>query len=71
MARGCQKAEWDRTSLLAAIGANPNRDPKKRQKPYEPWEFNPFRKGPPPKPERTKIKIKVECLKGLCEKGQG
>jgi hypothetical protein len=67
MARSRQRAEWERTALLAAIGANPYRDPKKRKRPFQPWEFNPFCNGPPPEPEREKIKISVECLKGLCK----
>ena len=71
MAKGRQKAAWGRTSLLAAIGANPHRDPKKRKEPFRPEDFNPFRNGPPPKPEKTKIKISVECLKGLCKGERG
>jgi hypothetical protein len=66
MARGRQRAEWERTSLLAAIAASPYRDPKKRKRPFEPWEFNPFAERPP-KPEKAKFKISVECLKGLCK----
>jgi hypothetical protein len=67
MAKGRQRAEWERTALLAAIGANPYRDPKKRKRPFAPWEFNPFADHRPPKVERAKIKISVECLKGLCK----
>jgi hypothetical protein len=69
MAKGRQRAEWERTALLAAIGANPYRDPKVRKKPFEPWEFNPFVDRKPPKIEKAKIKVSVECLKSLC-KGQ-
>ncbi len=69
MAKGRQKAEWERTALLAAIGANPYRDPKKRKKPFEPADFNPFADRRLPRPDRQKIKISVECLKGLCQGG--
>lgn len=67
MAKGRQRTEWERTALLAAIGANPYRDPKKHKRPFEPWEFNPFADRRPPAIEKTKIKISVECLKGLCK----
>jgi hypothetical protein len=66
MAKGRQQAEWERTALLAAIGANPYRDAKKHKQPFAPADFNPFADRPP-KPEKTKIKISVECLKGLCK----
>ena len=69
MAKGRQRAEWERTSLLAAIGANPYRDCKKRKRPFEPWEFNPFADRPPIV-DKPKIKISVECLKGLCKTGK-
>jgi hypothetical protein len=67
MAKGRQRAEWERTSLLAAIARNSYHLGGKRKKAFQPWEFNPFTSGPPPAPEKTKIKIKVECLKGLCK----
>jgi hypothetical protein len=66
MAKGRQQAEWERTALLAAIGANPYRDAKKQKQPFAPADFNPF-VDRPPKPEKPKIKISVECLKGLCK----
>lgn len=67
MAQGRQRAQWERTALLAAIGANPYRDAKKHKRPFAPSEFNPF-SNQPTKPEKPKIKISVECLKGLCGK---
>jgi hypothetical protein len=69
MAKGRQKAEWERTALLAAIGANPHRNVKKYKKPFLPNDFNPFadRKR---KPKETKIKISVDCLKTLCREGE-
>jgi len=67
MAQGRQKAEWARTSLLAAIGANPYRDTKKRKKPYSPNDFNPFGDDKPVA-KKPKMKISVLCLKGLCRK---
>jgi hypothetical protein len=73
MAKGRQRAEWERTALLAAIGANPYRDSKKRKKPFEPRDFNPFAERKLPQIEKHKIKISVECLKGFCktdERGQ-
>jgi len=69
MARCRQQAEWERTALLAAIGANPFRDTKKRKRPFAPNDFNPFAKRRLPKVEKEKIKISVECLKGLCKGG--
>ncbi len=66
MARGRQAAEWDRTALLAAIGANPFRDAKKHRKPFSPSDFHPFMDRKQSEPKEIKIKISVECLKGLC-----
>ena len=37
------------------------------QAPFQPFEFNPFADRRPPKIEKTKIKISVECLKALCK----
>jgi hypothetical protein len=70
MAKGRQRAEWERTSLLAAVARNSYHLGGKRKRPFQPWEFNPFTNGPPPAVEKPKIKIKVECLKGLCKPGQ-
>lgn len=67
MARGRQQAEWSRTSLLAAIVRNSYHFGKR--KPFEPWEFDPFANGKPPFAEKPKLKIKVDCLKVLCEPG--
>lgn len=67
MAKGRQRAEWERTALLAAIGANPYRDTKKHKKPFQPWEFNPFADRRLPTVEKTRIKISVDCLKALCK----
>jgi hypothetical protein len=66
MARGHQRAEWERTALLAAIGANPYRDAKKHKKPFMPDDFNPFANHKP-KSKDVKIKISVDCLKALCK----
>jgi hypothetical protein len=66
MAKGRQKAEWERAALLAAITRNSYPLGGKRKRPFQPWEFNPFEHGPPPAVDKPKIKIKVECLKGLC-----
>jgi hypothetical protein len=67
MAKARQKAEWERVSLLAAIVRNSYPLGGKRKRPFQSWEFNPFTKGPPPVPDKPKIKIKVDCLKGLCK----
>ena len=69
MAKARQQDQWERTALLTAIVRNSYPLGDKRKKPFQPWEFNPFAKGPPPVPEKQKIKISVECLKGLCKKG--
>jgi hypothetical protein len=70
MARCRQRADWERTALLAAIGANPFRDTQKRKQPFSADDFNPFAERKLPKVEKAKIKISVECLKGLC-RGEG
>lgn len=41
MAEGRDGAEWERTSLLAMLIANANRDPKKHG-PFKPSDFNPY-----------------------------
>jgi hypothetical protein len=68
MALGRQRAEWDRTSLLAMIAANPYRDPKVRKKPYTAADFHPFAEGRPRQGKKAKIKISVDCLKAICDK---
>ena len=68
MARSRQRAEWQRTALMAAIGANPFRDAKKRKQPFTPDDFNPFAERKLPKVEKPKIKVSVECLRELCRK---
>ena len=67
MARCRQRSEWERTSLLAALVRNSYLFGGNRKKPFQPWEYNPFSKGPLPVPEKPKIRIKVDCLKGLCK----
>lgn len=67
MAKGRQKAEWERAAMISAFVANPNRDIKKHPEPIEAWELNPYADGPSPKKKRPKIKIPVSCLKGLCK----
>ena len=40
MAKGRhERAAWERTALLAAIGVNPYRDTKKHKKPFTPDDF--------------------------------
>jgi len=39
---GRQKSEWGRTSLIACIIANANRDPSKQKRPFTPSDFNPY-----------------------------
>ncbi len=67
MAHGRQKAEWERTALLAAIAANPYRDTDRRPEPFTAEEFNPFADQQVPRPEKRQIKLSVQCLKALCE----
>jgi hypothetical protein len=69
MAKGRQKAEWERTALLAAIGANPHRNVRKHKRPFLPNDFNPFADRRR-KPKETKIKISVDCLKALCRESE-
>lgn len=70
MAKGHERAAWERTALLAAIGVNPYRDTKKHKKPFTPDDFNPFCDRLP-NVERKKLKISVSCLKGLCQQKRG
>ena len=44
MAEARARAAWDRTSLLCALIANANRDPKK-SRPVKPADFNPYAKN--------------------------
>ena len=39
-ARG--ESQWVQTSAVLAMLANANRDPKKKPRPYQPNDFNPF-----------------------------
>ena len=67
MAKGRMRSQWEQTSLLAAIFANPYRDTEKHKASYQPWEFNPFETEPPASEPKKKIKISVQCLKGFCD----
>ncbi len=49
-AEGAQKERWNHTSSVVAQQYSIHRDPKKRQKPYQPHEFNPFYEPPKVKP---------------------
>jgi hypothetical protein len=69
MAKGCQRAEWERTAQVSALLANPNRDTKEHPEPFEPWEFNPMADKKPPKAKKPEVKMRVSCLKWLCENG--
>ena len=69
MAKGRQRAEWERTSQMSVLIANPHRDVKKHPEPFEPWEFNPFAEGKPPRVKKPEIKVSVKCLKALCKPG--
>jgi hypothetical protein len=42
-AQGREKSQWSRTSLLACILANANRDPAKQRRPFTPADFDPYR----------------------------
>ncbi len=70
MAKGRQRAEWERTAQLSALLANPYRDTDEHPEPFEPWEFNPFADGKPTTAKNRDIKMKVTCLRGLCEGGR-
>lgn len=47
MAGACRRDAWERTSWLLALIANCNRDPKKRNRPFTPDEFNPLAEKKP------------------------
>jgi len=55
MAKGHSKDRWSRISLLCAIIANANRDPKKTR-PFKPADFNPHLD---PKKERRRSAIVI------------
>lgn len=59
MTEARQKDEWQRTSSMIAMIANTVRDTKKRPKPFEPKDFDPF--APKPKP----VKVGIGVLKDI------
>jgi hypothetical protein len=72
MATGREKSEWERTSLLAMLSANPNRDPDKRSEPYSPLDFNPFANGRrPEKAEKPKRKVSLMSMRKGIEEAMG
>jgi hypothetical protein len=42
MAEGYGRQQWAHTSLLCAMIANSNRDPKRKPSPYKPADFDPY-----------------------------
>lgn len=71
MAKGRQRAEWERTAQVSALLANPYRDQEKHPKPFEPREFNPMTDQESPKAKKPELKMRVSCLKWLCEEKSG
>jgi hypothetical protein len=69
MAKGRQRAEWERTAQLSALLANPYRDQEEHPEPFEPWEFNPMADERPKKLKKPAVKMRVSCLKWLCDNG--
>jgi hypothetical protein len=67
MARGRQRADWARTSLLAAIMANPYRDSEEHPDPFKASDFDPFADNRAPRGKRPTLKMRVSCLKVLCK----
>jgi hypothetical protein len=45
MAEGRMRERWNHTSLLWAAIAEPNRDRKKRSRPFEPADVHPYLRG--------------------------
>ena len=70
MAKGRERAEWGRTAQLSMLLANPNRDTEEHPEPFQAWEFNPFTEAEPPKVKKPEVKLRVSCLKWLCENGE-
>jgi hypothetical protein len=63
MAEGRSRAEWGRTSALLALIANCHRDPKKRNQPYTPADFDPHARKAAGPPAKVNIKdLKHEFL---------
>lgn len=58
MAEGRVRDEWRRASVLLALIANANRDPKKTRA-FRPADFDPFAKPAEP------IKVGIEVLKDV------
>ena len=70
MAKGRQRAEWERTAQSRLPSApTPTATRRSTQKPFSRGSSIRSPIGKPPKVEKPKIKISVECLKGLCEDG--
>ncbi len=59
MAEGRRREMWDHTSLLWAAMAEPNRDRKKRSRPFTPADVHPFA---PRRAVRTGIPLTTDVL---------
>jgi hypothetical protein len=56
---------WLHTSSVCSLIANCNRDPKKRPKPYEPSDFDPY--GQKRKAKRDdRLVVPIDVLKLFC-----
>jgi hypothetical protein len=68
--RGHEYAEWERTSQLWAVFAESNRDPKKRARPFTPYDL--FRRpGRQPKPRGIPLTGDAfRAMKGLFVKSR-
>ena len=58
MAEAKQRDNWSHTSVILALTANCNRDPKKR--PFQPSDFNPFESA-----KKGKQRIDIEAMKAM------
>ena len=63
MATESLRASWNQTSMLAAILANANRDPKKKPEPFQPDDFHPLAKR-----ETKPLEADISILKLLLGK---
>lgn len=62
------KQQWSHTSVILALIANVNRDPKRRSEPFSPDEFNPFVVK---RREEPIARVGVDMLKRLFIDGNG
>lgn len=64
------REHWSHTSVILALIANVNRDPKKHSQPFSPDEFNPYEQQSKAKEEPI-ARVGVDMLRRLFIDGNG